>query len=167
MAISKRPGTVNLSRYKQSLRINNNQLTISNGNTVDLRQKLIAFRAVNNNSSVMISPGATIKLIFADTLMNYWNIYNSNSGVFTCPSDGAGLYQFNISFDYGSYTSIQLQTWTIRAGVDQLKENLQKFNTYSFIYYLNPNDQLYIKLVNTGGLLVVPNSSFMGFRINQ
>jgi hypothetical protein len=98
--------------------------------------------------------------------MDSGGIYNA--GIFTCPAMGAGLYNYNLTYDYGSSPTITLRAVIYIASTSTYSvETLPRFNSYSFIDYMKPGDQLYIRIVNSSLPSVIGNGSFMGYRINQ
>ncbi len=164
-----RGDSVDLTKYldntdAQQLSFSNGQLNLTNSTSVNVREKLFAFRAVNNTYKA-INPYDTLNLDFTE-LLDSGTIYAydaiTKAGTFTCPSNGAGLYQFNIGINIGSTVLIRV------IKNDQIQETLQKLSNYSLIYYMKPNDRLYLRVVNPssgGGSL--ESSYFMGYRINQ
>ena len=162
--------TVDLSKYldntdNQQLSLSNGQLSLTNGGSVNIRETLIAFRALNNsNKNIVLALNDSVDFVFPTEKLDMANNYDKSTGHFVVPANGAGLYEFNVAYQYGSLTSEVLKV-VVNGNV---AETLQRFSPYSFILYLNGNDNVNLRVVNTGGNMIFNGiGSFIGYRINQ
>jgi hypothetical protein len=146
----------------QSLTFNNGTLSISNGNSVSIRESIIAFRVLKTSINLISHPDSTL-LYFNQEGLDTQNAYDPSSGSFTVPSGGDGIYSFTVSYSYASTQILRI------IKNDQIFETLQPFDNYSFMLSLSAGDRIGIRLVNPSTSTTFNNSvgSFMGYRINQ
>ncbi len=137
-----------------------------NGDSVNIKPDIIAFRALKTTKDEVISVGDSLTLEFENELLDVSNDYNELNSVFTVPAGGEGLYQFSVMYDVKPSLRIILN--------DEMVEILTKgnpgatgINSYSFIYYLNEGDQVRIALINnTGSSILSTTGSFYGYRVH-
>jgi hypothetical protein len=165
-----RGDTIDLSKYDKQLSFSNGQLSLTNGGSVNVRENLYAFRALNTNNKRTLAGNDSIipnryMPVFPTPILNIGNLYDENTGIISIPNDGEGLYQFNVSYTYPTVNHILR---LIKNGL--ITETLQNYTNYnySFILYLYSGDKIYIRLVNTDALSsYIGIGSFFGYRINQ
>ncbi|MFN8207460.1 MAG: hypothetical protein U0T82_08635 [Bacteroidales bacterium] len=169
LKITKNAGasTINLAPFldntdAQSLSFSNGNLTISNGNSVSIRESIIAFRVLKTSINLISHPDSTL-LYFNQEGLDTQNAYDPSSGSFTVPAGGDGIYSFTVSYAYASTQILRI------IKNDLIFETLQPFDNYSFMLSLAAGDRIGIRLVNPSTSTTFNNSigSFMGYRVNQ
>jgi hypothetical protein len=146
----------------QTLAFSNGTLTIANGNSLSIRESIIAFRVLKTSINLISHPDSTL-LYFNLEGLDTQNAYDPSSGSFTVPSGGDGIYSFTVSYSYASTQILRI------IKNDQIFETLQPFDNYSFMLSLAAGDRIGIRLVNPSTSTTFNNSigSFMGYRVNQ
>ncbi|MBD3330978.1 hypothetical protein GF354_05640, partial [Candidatus Peregrinibacteria bacterium] len=135
----------------QTISFENGQLGISNGNTVDISSKKIAFRASKKAGSTPIFVDDSTTLIFNNERLDFSSNYNHETGIFTVPEDGSGIYYFQITYNFVSDIRLRI----IKNG--SILENIlfNKSHTgmlsYPFVLELQENDTIQIRFVVVSG----------------
>lgn len=154
----------------QTLLINGYDLTVEKGNTVNIRPKIVAFRALRNGGNT-ISPGDSTEIKFTDTTLNISNAFDPGTGRFTVPGGGEGLYRFDLIY-YFETTGHSLR-FTLNGQTKEIifnwppevsKSGLLSYHT---LLYLNEGDRVSIYLKNTRATSInCQPSIFSGYRIH-
>lgn len=155
---------VSLNKYfdntdSQTLSVNGYNLSITGGDTVNLRPGIIAFRAISTGSPIMLSAGASTILVFADEKIDLGNGYNNLNGRFIVPSGGEGLYNFNLVYKLITGQSLDIQL------NGSLYEQVLSTESFPFIMYLNDGD--YVEIVLRSSVNSFPQAGVLsGFRVH-
>lgn len=157
---------INLDKYldntdSQQLSKTGYSLSLQDGGTVDLRPDIIAFRALKptvETSKILYAGDSTI-LIFPTVKMNLMNGYNNLNGKFTVPSGEAGLYRFDIIYQYSTGQSLKI----FLNGSPY--EQVMPIETYNLIIYLNVGETIEVLLKSSGVSNPQPGI-FSGYRIH-
>jgi len=163
------PEPFSLKKYydntdRQNLSISNYRLSIDSGNVVNIRPKIIAFRAISVGSSISVSPKGSATLIFEIEKFDSTNVYNTfNNGAFIVPSGGEGLYNFNVLYEFGSNQTIEV--FINGTSYEQIPTVAYP---YPFIVFLKETDTVEIVLKNTNSVNpIFPQSGmFSGYRVH-
>jgi hypothetical protein len=152
---------VNLEKYlvhDQNLHIDGYKLTIDSG-IINIRPDIFAFKALTEGYSVPLQIGIPSILKFPGEKLNMGNGYNKETGRFTVPIGGEGLYHFDLI-----YKSVPEHTVEIYVNGD-FKEKVITVEYYPFVIYLKDNEYIEIVLKSTE----ISNSRqgiFSGYRIH-
>ena len=167
LSLSNNATTVNLSKYwdntdNQALSKSGYSLSLEDGGTVDLRPDIIAFRALKptEETSKIIFAGDSTVLIFPSVKMNLMNGYNNLNGKFTVPSGEAGLYRFDIFYQYVTGQSLK-----IFLNGSQYEQLIPLEHFYNLIIYLNAGETIEVILKSSGNSSPQPGT-FSGYRIH-
>jgi len=157
--------SVSLNKYlddtdDQTLSRNGYDLTISGGNTLNIRPNIVAFRALKSieNSKILYSGDSTI-LVFPTEKLDLLNGYNNLNGKFVVPAGGEGLYHFDIIYQYSTGQSLKIYI----NGTSY--EQVMPVENYPFLVYLNENDSVEI-LLKSSGVSNPQAGVFSGYRIH-
>ena len=158
-------GTVSLNKYlddtdDQTLSRNGYNLSISNGNSIDIRPNIIAFRTLKSveSSKILYANDSTI-LVFPTEKLDSANCFNTLTGQFVVPPGGAGLYHFDLNYQYSTGHSLKI----IVNGA--IYEKIPLGQNYTFLLYLNQGETVEIQL-NSSVLSNPSSGSFSGYRIH-
>jgi hypothetical protein len=158
--------TVDLSKYKdntddQMLSKSGYNLSIESGNTINIRPKIIGFRALKSlETSKILYAGDSTFLVFPNEKLDSGNIYNKyNDGKFIVPIGGEGLYHFDLVYQNISGHSLRIYI------NGALYEQVLPVDNYPFIVYLNDGETVEILLKSS--ILSNPQAgTFSGYRIH-
>jgi hypothetical protein len=171
------PNSINLSPYldnsdEQNLDLNGFDLSISGGNSVNIRPEVIAYRAIRNGGNPL-SPGDSVELKFPENpplSLNTNNVFTPITGRFTVPANGAGLYRFDLIYNYeGNGHSIRFSVNGVTREVifDWIEATKSGLTSYNIIIYLNAGDYVSLFLKNTRSTtLNCQPAIFSGYRIH-
>jgi hypothetical protein len=147
-----------------------------NGGTVNIKPEIIAFRAVKTPlQSQSLEVGRDYDLIFKAELLdtgekpgNELGYYNEDSGIFTVPPDGEGLYFFEVNYDFNTSHSlrIMLNSELHEIIFDGYGVGVSGIKTYSFILMLDAGDFVNINLLNQSLPSFSGSGTFLGYRIH-
>lgn len=169
------PTRLDMSQYRdntdaQILDYVNGMLSISGGNSVDIRTSLIGFSASKDKGGNFFTDFDTL-MIF-DELEEYGgDNYIESTGIFTVPSNGAGLYLFSITYDFADNQLIEIKltkgvdiSYIPIAGVNDENNGLEGYHTISLPLLLNDEDQVGVKLF-APAFSLDGSGRFSGFKI--
>lgn len=132
----------------------------SNSQFVDIAPKQIAFRYTKhiNNS---LNPGEKYTVKFLIKEQDDLNVYDVNTGIFTVPSDGAGLYCFFSNF-YNLHTQ-----FTVELLINDINpKSLTSYNQ-PLLIKLNANDKVKIQVTSGATDLETLNKgAFIGYKLH-
>lgn len=158
----------------QELNLLGYNLSLSkNGGTVSLQPDIIAFRALKDTTAA-IAGGVESELVFRNQLLdtgegpgNIVGYYNEDNGIFTVPSLGGGLYQFNVNYEYSQYHSIRIYVNDdiVETIFDGYGLGVSGIKSYSFILMLDDGDKVRLALYNQSGSFS-GKGTFYGYRIH-
>ncbi len=158
---------VNLEKYldntdKQVLSSSGYNLSIENGNTVNIRPKIIAFRAITRDYLGLVLPVGQHFLVFETEKLDSVSVYNNSTGEFIVPAGGDGLYQFNLVYQYGPTQTLEI--WVNDNFYEQVF-TLGTFCNYPFLLNLSAGNSVRIKLI-TSQTFLQQNGMFSGYRVH-
>ncbi len=154
---------------KQNLSRNGYNLSIERGNTINIKPKLIAFRASSAGSGVPINAGASANLVFNNEKLDSVSVYNETTGEFKVPPGGEGLYQFSLVYEYSSAK----QTLEIHVNGNFYEQviitsPIGSYFVFPFFIYLTEDSRITIVAKTEAGSLVptYPGPGiFSGYRV--
>ncbi len=158
------PLEINLNSVdNQNISKSGYNLSIQNANTVNIRPKIFAFRALSAGSGTSVPSGQpAIPLVFEIEKFDSASVYNVGTGEFKVPTGGEGLYHFDIVYQFipGHFLEITVN--------DATYETIPSTNfTYSLLIYLVEGNTVEISLKNTGAFPTNPQAGvFSGYRIH-
>ena len=162
------------SNELQELSLSGYDLSLSeNGGTVNIKPDIIAFRALKDLDGP-VNAGEEKDLIFNNQLLdtgeepgNEIGYYNHDNGIFTVPSQGAGLYQFDLNYDFDTPHSLQIivNGEVYETVFDGYGVGVSGIKSYSFVIMLNDGDKVNIRLVNSSGSFC-GKGTFYGYRVH-
>lgn len=130
----------------------------SNSKTVNLTPQTIAFRA-SKSTNDPLGIGASMTLIFNNDAFNEGNGYDKATGIFTVPSNGAGIYIFYFN-RRSNTTNVNFSLIIKNQDSQAITENLQPF-----LIKLNEGDFVYVKATATNSTFI-NEADFFGYKIN-
>lgn len=158
----------------QELSLSGYDLSLSrNGGTVNIKPDIIAFRALKDLDRPL-NAGEEKDLVFNTQLLdtgekpgNEIGYYNHDNGIFTVPSQGAGLYQFDLNYNFNIAHTLQimLNGEFHETVFDGYGVGVSGIKSYSFVLMLNDGDKVNIRLVNSSGSYC-GKGTFYGYRVH-
>jgi len=149
----------------QTLSTSGYNLSIQNGNMVNIRPKIFAFRALSN---LLLPPlallsGQTTPLVFEEEFDSA-GVYDTNIGEFKVPIGGEGLYHFDVFYKFKDGHSLQI--WVNGTLYETIPSSNYPY-TYSMLFYLMEGDRVKILLKNIDTSPIYPQPGvFSGYRIH-
>ena len=163
----------NPSNELQQLSLDGYDLSLSQGGgSVNIKPDIVAFRALKTTTSPH-NPGDTITQKFDEELLDSGEgivpdgYYDPEKGVFTVPPGGAGLYYFDLNYNFNTDQSMVIRVNnTVKETVfDGYGIGVSGVKTFSFIYMLNEGDKVRLDLVLSSGAFC-GKGTFYGYRIH-
>lgn len=161
------------SNELQELSLSGYDLSLSkNGGTVNIKPDIIAFRAVKKSTFALAT--GEFSLVFKHQLIdtgenpeNEIGYYNQDNGEFTVPPKGAGLYHFDLNYDFDSSHSLQiiLNGEVYETVFDGYGVGVSGVKSYSFVLMMNDGDKVNIRLVNSSDSFC-GKGTFSGYRVH-
>lgn len=157
----------------QEINLDGYDLSLSQGGgSVNLRPDIIAFRALKTNSGPQNS-GDTVSMIFNVEMLDTGNgilqdgYYDNEKGLFTVPAGGAGLYYFDLNYNFSLEHSLAIR---VNGKVKELVFDgygigVSGVKSYSFVYMLNDGDRIRIDLILNSAAFC-GKGTFYGYRIH-
>ena len=164
--------SVDLSGYmdntdKQQLALEGFNLSITDGGTVNIRPEVIAFRAKRTGGNP-ITPGDSTFLEFIIETIDEGTSFEFETGKFTVPPGGNGLYRVDIQYKFSD--GHQLKLYKNDNAVETILENMGSLNgiiSYNNILFLQDGDILRICLKNNSlSPILCSPAIFSAYRIH-
>ena len=148
---------------EQTLSIDGYDLTIENGNVVNIRPEIIAFRVYTAGSGTTSFGVGEHNIIFEVEKLDSVNVFNVFTGEFEVPTGGDGLYRFDLFYQYNSNQTVGIYIDNILFENATLLGNA--YCNYNSIIYLTQGKKVRVKLNTTVGFFPLP-AYFSGYRIH-
>ncbi len=165
--------SIDLSGYmdntdEQQLSLEGFDLSVTNGGTVNIRPEVIAFRAMRNGGGISLASGDTTLLRFLTKTLDTGSIFDTETGRFTVPQEGNGLYRIDIQYKFSD--GHQLKLYKNSTLIETILENMGSLNgilSYNTILYLQDGDILRLYLKNNSVIPIFCSPAiFSAYRIH-